>query len=67
MENYEILKNIELFSTRLIELKNASNLDGLVKEIQENELAIASPSFYDDMKSAQKLLKQLEKCYAVVN
>lgn len=66
MENYEILKNIELFSTRLIELKNASNLDGLVKEIQENELAIASPSFYDDMKSAQKLLKQLKKDQDIV-
>lgn len=61
MENYEIIKNIDLFSTRLIELKNASDLDGLVKKIEENEKAIASPSFYDDMKNAQKLLKQLKK------
>lgn len=61
MENYEIIKNIDLFSTRLIELKNASDLDGLVKKIEESEKAIASPSFYDDMKSAQKLLKQLKK------
>ena len=37
MENYEIIKNIDLFSTRLIELKNASDLDGLVKKIEENE------------------------------
>lgn len=61
MENYEIIKSIELFSTRLVELKNASDLDGLVKKIEENEQAIASPSFYDDMKNAQKLLKQLKK------
>lgn len=66
MENYEILKNIDLFSTRLVELKNASNLEGLLKEISENEIIIASPSFYDDMKNAQKMLKQMKKDKEIV-
>lgn len=66
MENYEIVKNIDLFSTRLIELKNASNLDGLVQEIEKNQEVIASPSFYEDMKQAQKLLKQMKKDQEIV-
>lgn len=66
MENYEIIKNIEMFSTRLCELKNAANLDGLVKQIEENEKTIASPSFYENMKNAQKMLKQMKKDQEIV-
>ena len=61
MENYEILKKFEEFKTRLDELKVAINLDGLQKKIKDNEQVIASPDFYNDMKEAQKLLKQDKK------
>lgn len=67
MENYEILKYIDLFSRRLSELKVAINLDGLVKQIEEDLRTIASPSFYDDMKEAQKLLKKNKKDKDIVN
>lgn len=61
MENYEILKKFEEFSTRLNELKVAINLEGLKNKIASNEKIIASPDFYNDMREAQKLLKQDKK------
>ena len=61
MENYEILKKFEEFTTRLSELKKATNLDGLKQKIADNEKIIASPDFYNDMKEAQKVLKQDKK------
>ena len=61
MENYEILKSIEEFSTRLTELKEAIGLEKLKSKIDENEKIMASPDFYNDMKEAQKLLKQVKK------
>lgn len=61
MENYEILKNIDSFSYRLKELKNAINIDGLEKDIKEKEELSSSPSFYEDMKKAQSILKELKK------
>lgn len=61
MENYEILKKFEEFTTRLNELKKATNLDGLKQKIIDNEKIIASPDFYNDMREAQRVLKQDKK------
>ena len=61
MENYEILKSLDEYKTRLSELKVAINLDKLEAKIIENEKVMASPTFYNDMKEAQKLLKQDKK------
>ena len=61
MENYEILKKFEEFTTRLNELKKATNLEGLEKKIADNEKIIASPDFYNDMREAQRVLKQDKK------
>ena len=67
MENYEILKNIDSFSLRLQELKSAINIDGLVCDIKEKEELSSSPSFYNDMKSAQSVLKDLKKNKEIVS
>ena len=61
MENYEILKKLEEFETRLSELKVAINLDNLKQKILDNEKIIASSDFYNDMREAQKVLKQDKK------
>lgn len=61
MENFEIIKSIELFSKRLEELKEALDMNQLEQTIKENDELITSASFYDNMSSAQKVLKQLKK------
>ena len=61
MENYEILKNLESFGNRINSLKTAINIEGLEEEIKEKEVLSASPSFYDNMKEAQNILKELKK------
>ena len=67
MENYEILKNIDSFSLRIQELKNAINIDGLENDIKEKEELSSSPSFYGDMKVAQTVLKELKKAKEIVS
>ncbi len=57
MENYEIIKNIEDFSTRLKELEKAVNVDGLNKLIDDDNKLMLDPSFYSDMNNAQKSFK----------
>ena len=66
MENYEILKNIELFENRLKSLENAINIEGLEKDVKEKEDISASPSFYDNMKEAQATLKELKKLKDII-
>lgn len=67
MENYEILKNIELFENRLKSLENAINIEGLEKDVKEKEDISASPSFYDNMKEAQNVLKELKKLKDIIS
>ena len=61
MENYEISKHIESFTTRLIDLKDAIDLPSLIKQIDEDEKIIADPNFYNDLSNSQKVLKQVKK------
>ena len=61
MENYEINKNIESFTKRLNDLKEAIDLSGLIKQIEEDEKIIADPNFYNDLANSQIVLKQVKK------
>jgi len=61
MENYEIVKKIEDFSERLRELKKAIAIDELIKNVEEDEKLMASPTFYNDMAVAQKILKRVKE------
>ena len=60
MENYEVVKYIEDYSLRLKELEKAVNLDGLNKNIDDDNKLMLDPSFYNDMISAQKVLKRVK-------
>ena len=61
MENYEVSKYIEDFTLRLSELKKAVNVDGLNQNIEEDNKLIVDPSFYNDMQTAQKVLKRIKR------
>lgn len=61
MENYEISRNIEIYSKRLIDLKDAVDLVGLVKKIESDDLLIASPTFYEDIEKSHAILKRVKK------
>ena len=61
MENYEILKELESFQTRVNELELAVNVDKLHADIESSEALMASPTFYQDMKKAEKVLKRVKE------
>ena len=61
MVNYEIFRNIEIFTKRLNDLKVAIDIEGLVKQIKKDEELIADPSFYEDLVNSQKVLKEIKK------
>lgn len=61
MENYEIFRNIEIFTKRLNDLKVAIDLVGLVKQIESDEALIADPTFYNDLTKSQTILKDVKK------
>ncbi len=60
MENYEIVKCIEDYTLRLSELEKAVDLDGLNKNIDDDNKLMLDPSFYNDMMKAQKVLKRVK-------
>lgn len=61
MENYEILKNLESFQTRVKELEAAVNVEKLHLSIANDEALMASPTFYNDMKNAEKVLRRVKE------
>ena len=61
MENYEISRNIDIFSKRLNDLKDAIDLVGLVKKIESDDDLITSPTFYNDLEKSQMILKRVKK------
>ena len=61
MENYEILKNLESFQTRIRELEEAIDVKKLEESITSDEALIASPTFYSDMKNAENVLKRVKQ------
>ena len=60
MENYEINRFIEDFTTRIDELKSVVNLDKLKDEISELENLSYNPNFYNDPKNAGRIIKDLK-------
>ena len=60
MENYEIMRHIEDFKTRITELKNVVKLDLLKKEIDELEQQTFTADFYNDPNNAAKVIKELK-------
>lgn len=60
MENYEIMRHIEDFKTRITELKNVVKLDLLEKEIDELEQQTFTADFYNDPNNAAKVIKELK-------
>ena len=61
MENYEIIKKIEDFSERIIELKKTIDVDKIVQSIAEDEQLMVDADFYKDMQTAQKVLKRVKE------
>lgn len=60
MENYEVFKKLESFQIRLNELEDAIDVEKLKSDIALDESLIASPTFYQDMNKAQKVLKKVK-------
>lgn len=61
MENYEIVKKIDEFKERLSELEKAINIEKVFEDIKSNEDLMATPTFYNDMDEAQKVLKKVKE------
>lgn len=61
MENYEINKYLENFKTRIHELNKVVNVEKLGVSIKEDEAKMADPNFYNDMNSAQKVIKRVKE------
>ncbi len=61
MENYEISKSIEDFSTRITELSKAIKIDEIKKMVKNDEELMKDANFYNDMNSAQKVLKRFKE------
>ncbi|MFA7435434.1 MAG: peptide chain release factor 2 [Bacilli bacterium] len=59
MENYEIVRYIEDFKTRITELQMVVKLDVLNNEIEELEKLTYNPNFYNDPNKAAKIIKEL--------
>ena len=58
MERYELNKYLESFKTRLADLEKALDMDNLKKSFAQNSLVMSQANFWDDVKSAQKLIEQ---------
>lgn len=67
MENYEISKKLEDFKRRVNELDQAKKFDLVHKSIVEDENAMAEPNFYNDMNSAQKVIKRVKESKEIYN
>ncbi len=60
MELYELKRELENLSSRSSSLKDAVGLEGLVKEVEENELIMNSNDFWNDKDKANKILSKVK-------
>jgi peptide chain release factor 2 len=67
MENYEIAKNLEDFEERLSELEKAIDIDQLKLDYEADQLTMSSPAFYNDMASAQVVLKRIKSTKSIID
>ncbi len=58
MERYELNKYLESFKTRLADLEKALDMDNLKQSFAQNSVVMSQADFWDDVKSAQKLIEQ---------
>ncbi len=60
MENYEIVKKLEEYRTRIVELRRAVKIEEVQDLLTADEALMTDPDFYKDMNSAQKVLKRVK-------
>ena len=60
MENYEIIKNIEDFKTRISELEVALNITDLKEKLTSHENLMNNPNFWNDPKTSANVLKEVK-------
>lgn len=60
MENYEINKHLENFSTRILELKNAIKLEDVASRIKQLESFMLEANFWDDAKRSSSVTKEVK-------
>jgi len=60
MENYEMIRSIEDFKTRIDELKMVVKAEVLKTEVDDLEKLTFSPNFYNDPSTAAKIIKELK-------
>lgn len=67
IEFEELGQRLSSFEKEIANLKEALNIDNLVKEIAELEEISASPDFWNDMESGQKTMQKIGSLKAKVN
>lgn len=60
MENYEIVKAIDDFKTRLSELSKAINIEKVKEELASNEQLLNNPDFWNNQKESAEVLKKIK-------
>ncbi|MCV2232425.1 peptide chain release factor 2 [Acholeplasma manati] len=58
MERYELNKYLESFDSRLADLQKALDMDNLKQQFLENSRLMSAADFWDDVKSAQKMIEK---------
>ena len=58
MENFEMVKAIEDFQTRLNELEKAIHVDEMKDDIKKYDDEMNNPSFWNDQKKSSIILKK---------
>lgn len=61
MENYEIIKNIDDFKTRIEELAVALKIDQLKDKLAQDESLMNDPNFWNDPKTSAKILREIKE------
>lgn len=61
MENYEIVKHLDDFKTRMDELKRVLDIDGLQQKLQKNEALMHEANFWNDPKTSTIVLKEVKE------
>lgn len=57
MERYELNKYLESFEVRLADLEKALDMDNLKQKFEANSRQMSAADFWDDVKSAQKMIE----------
>lgn len=60
MENYEIVKAIDDFKTRLAELSKAVDIDKVDADLKKNEELLNDPNFWNNSKESAEVLKEIK-------